>query len=101
MKRGKRILLIGGSGTLGSCIIKSKIFKKIDAPKKNQLNLTNKSSIKKFLFKRYDLIINCAAVARMKECEKKPIKAIKINIFGTLNLINEIKNIVSSMFKKN
>ena len=100
MKRGKRILLIGGSGTLGSCIIKSKIFKKIDAPKKNQLNLTNKSNIKKFLFKRYDLIINCAAVARMKECEKKPIKAIKINIFGTLNLINEIKNYESFYGKK-
>ena len=92
MKKNRRVLLIGGSGTLGSCIIKSKIFKKIDAPKKKLLNLINKNSIRKFLFKKYDLIINCAAVARMKECEKNPIKAIKINIFGTLNLINEIKN---------
>ena len=92
MKKNIRTLLIGGSGTLGSCIIKSNIFKNIDSPKKKKLNLLDASSIRKTLHKKYDLIINCAAIARMKECEKNPIKAIRVNIFGTLNLVKEIIN---------
>ena len=86
----KKILLIGGSGTLGSSIINSKIFKKLDAPKKRELNLLNKKNIKKFLKKKYNTIINCAAVARMKECERNPSEAIKVNVFGTANLAEEI-----------
>ena len=92
MKNKKKILLIGGSGTLGSSIIKSKIFNNIEAPEKKNLNLLKSSSIKKYLNKKYDLIINCAAMARMKDCEKNSFKAVKINIFGTLNLVKEIIN---------
>ena len=99
MRRGKRTLLIGGSGALGSSIVRSKIFKNIDAPKKKKLNLLNKSSIRSFLSKKYDLVINCAAIARMKECEKNPIKAIKVNIFGNLNLVTEIIN-YENVYKK-
>ena len=87
-----KILLIGGEGNLGSAIIRSKIFGNLDHPKKKKLNILNKSTIQKFLKKNYNLIINCAAIARMKECEKNPNKAIKINIVGTLNLAKEIIN---------
>ena len=100
MKKNKKILLIGGGGTLGTAIIKSKIFKKIDYPNKKNLNLLKKVSIKKFINRKYDLIINCAAFARMKECEKKPMKAIDINIIGTLNLVREIMNYESRSKKK-
>ena len=91
MTKDNKVLLIGGSGTLGSAIINSKIFKKLDAPKKRELNLLSKKNIRKFLKKKYNLIINCAAIARMKECEKNPYKAIKVNVFGTLNLVEEIE----------
>ena len=87
-----KVLLIGGSGNLGSAIIKSKIFKNLHYPSKKKLNLLNKLSIRKNLKKKYNLIINCAALARMKECEKNPKKAIKINISGHLNLVKEIIN---------
>ena len=100
MKKNKKILLIGGSGTLGSAIIKSKIFKNIDCPNKKKLNLIKKLSIKQFINRKYDLIINCAAFARMKECEKKPLTAIDINIIGTLNLVREIMNYESRCKKK-
>ena len=90
MTRVKKVLLIGGGGTLGSSIIKSKIFQDLDAPKKKDLNLLKKSSINKFLKNGYNLIINYAAMARMKECEKHPLKATKVNVFGTLNLVEEI-----------
>ena len=90
MSKIKKILLIGGKGTLGTSIIKSKIFKNLDAPQKKDLNILDRASIRKHLKKKYYLIINCAAKARMKECEKNPLDAIKVNVFGTLNLINEI-----------
>lgn len=100
MKKNKRVLLIGGRGTLGSSIIQSKVFKNLDAPQKKNLNLLNRSSIKKFLKKKYDIIINCAAVARIRECEKNPTKAMNINIYGVCNLVDEIKNYENSSKKK-
>ena len=36
----------------------------------------------------------------MKECEKNPSKAIKVNIFGTLNLVKEIKKYEANFKKK-
>ena len=92
MQKSKKVLLIGGEGNLGSSIVSLKLFKNLYAPSKRNLNLLKKSSINKILKNKYDLIINCAAIARMKECEKNPSKAINVNIFGTLNLIEEIIN---------
>ena len=90
MKIGKKILLIGGSGKLGSSILKSKLFKNITAPSKKKLNILKKKSIRKILKQNFDLIINCAAIARMKECEVNPNLAINVNIYGVLNLVEEI-----------
>ena len=90
MKIGKKVLLIGGSGKLGSSVLKSKLFKNITAPSKKKLNLLKKKSIRKILKQKFDLIINCAAIARMKECEVNPNLAINVNIYGVLNLVEEI-----------
>ena len=86
-----KILLIGGSGTLGQKIVKSNYFKNLDYPNKKKLNISKKNNIRKILKNDYNIIINCAALARMKECEKNPKKAKLINITGSLNLVNEIK----------
>ena len=76
-----KILLIGGSGNLGSEIIKSKIFKNIYAPSKKILNLLNQKKIGNVLkTKKFDLIINCASLARMRLCEKNVSQAIDNNI---------------------
>ena len=96
MAKENKVLLIGGSGTLGSTFVNSKVFKKLDAPRKKELNLLNKKNIRKFIKKKYNVIINCAAVARMRECERNPSKAIKVNVFGTLNLVEEINKYQSS-----
>ena len=67
----KNILLIGGSGNLGQKILSSQLFDKIFAPKKKKLNLLKPSQIDNFLKKNtIDIIINCASIARMKECER-------------------------------
>ena len=93
MKKNKKVLLLGGTGKLGLSIIKSKIFKNIVSPSKNNLNILNTKSIDKILKnKNFDLIINCAAMARMTECEKNASRAIEVNINGTANLVNKISN---------
>lgn len=87
----KKILLIGGSGSLGSNIKSSKLFKNILSPSKRKLSLLNKKLIRKYLNQGFDCVINCAALARMRICEKNPNLAKKINIDGVLNLVNELK----------
>lgn len=91
MKKKNKTLLIGGSGNLGSEIIKSDLFNNLYFPSKQKLNIENSRVIYKELRKKnFDLIINCAALARMEYCEINPEKAIKVNIFGTMNLVEEI-----------
>lgn len=88
----KKTLLIGGSGTLGSSIISSGLFKDIYYPSKSKLNILDSKKIRKVLKqKKYDLIINCAAKARMRDCENNISSAIDLNVLGVLNLIREIK----------
>ena len=91
MKKKGKILLIGASGNLGSAIAKSNLFNNLYCPTKKKLNIENRQQIKQYFKKnKFNLIINCAAIARMHECEMYPLKAIKTNIFGTMNLIKEI-----------
>jgi dTDP-4-dehydrorhamnose reductase len=87
-----KILLTGGSGTLGRAIINSGLFKNLFAPTSKQVNILHYKELKKFIFKnKINLIIHCAALARMKECEKNISKAIEINVRGTLNIIKSIQ----------
>lgn len=95
-----KILLIGGSGNLGSSIIKANKIYKLDAPTKKKLNLNNRFLINKFLKKNYDIVINCAGMARVSECENKPHKAIDTNVVGTLNLVQSILNYENKFNKK-
>ena len=101
MIKDKKTLLIGGSGNLGLAIIKSKLFKNLYFPKKRDLNLLKRNNIKRILKKyKFGLIINCAAMARIVDCEKNPKKAIKINIDGTSNLVEEILSYEAAYKKK-
>ena len=91
MKKYKKILLIGGSGNLGTSIIKSDLFENLYYPSKKKLNILNINSIRESLNKnKFDLIINCAAMARIADCEKNSSKAINVNIGGTFNLVKEV-----------
>lgn len=86
----KKILLTGGSGKLGQAIINSGLFPKLLNPYKNIFDITRPETMGKFFADNdIDTIIHCAALARMKECEEDPVKAIKTNIMGTSNLVAE------------
>jgi dTDP-4-dehydrorhamnose reductase len=87
----KKILLTGGTGTLGKSIIDSNLFKNICAPTSKQVNILQYKKLKEFIFrKKIKLIIHCAAFARMTQCEKQISKAIEVNIQGTLNIVKAI-----------
>ena len=88
------VLLLGGSGTLGSKIIKSKFFPNLKYPKKKILNILNKKQIENYLIKKkINLVLHCAALARVKDCEFNKNKAKKINIIGTQNIVKSILKI--------
>jgi len=89
--RYKNILLTGGSGNLGTAIRKSGLFKNLLAPSRDVLDITKPDSIRKFFEENeFDVVIHCAALARMRECEENPGKAIEVNIIGTSSLVNEV-----------
>ena len=88
------VLLLGGSGTLGSKIIKSKFFPNLKYPKKKILKILNKKQIENYLIKKkINLVLHCAALARVKDCEFNKNKAKKINIIGTQNIVKSILKI--------
>lgn len=85
------ILLLGGSGNLGSAIIQSNKFKNIFYPEKNKVNILNKKKIINFLIEnKIQIIIHAAGLARVRDCEKFKKRARKINIDGTNNIVNSI-----------
>tara|TARA_B100000676_G_C17881865_1_gene734367 strand:+ start:185 stop:943 length:759 start_codon:yes stop_codon:yes gene_type:complete len=95
------ILLLGGSGTLGKSIIKSKLFKNLYHPSRDVLNILNQRKIESFLTKnKINTIIHCAALARVKECEKNKKKAYKINVLGTKNIVTSVRNCLKKRREK-
>ena len=83
-----KILLTGGSGTLGRRIISSGKLKNILAPSSQELDITSAASVEKFFSQNeLDAVIHCAAMARVSECEQDPARAIATNINGTANLV--------------
>jgi dTDP-4-dehydrorhamnose reductase len=92
-----KILLTGGSGSLGHAILSSGCFPDILAPSHQIFDITKPDNIKKFFtVNNFGAIIHCAALARMAECENNPMKAIDINIIGTCNLVREVMRIKDS-----
>lgn len=90
----KRVLVLGGSGNLGSVLKKKKFFENQFFPNSKILDILKKNDIKNYINKyKINLVINCAALARMKECEIKRNKAFKINVLGCQNLIEVLKDV--------
>ena len=83
----RKILVLGGTGTLGKTLKKKKFFNKHFFPSSTKLDITNLNQLEKFIKKNgINLIINCAAIARMRVCERYKSKSFKVNVLGVKNL---------------
>jgi dTDP-4-dehydrorhamnose reductase len=85
-----KILLTGGSGTLGKELIKllAKTQHKIYYPSSSELDISDYNScINAFDKYQPDLVINSAAYTDVKASENNVNKSIKTNIIGTCNIV--------------
>lgn len=98
-----RVLIIGASGQLGTelqILLQSKNLQ-FWAPDSQQLDLTNKNSIKNYLSKwRPQIIFDCAAYTNVDAAEQDPGKNLnwQINDLGTLYLAQAAQNLNATLF---
>lgn len=100
----KRVLIIGGSGFIGSHIIDECISKEWEVVnldttflyiniRRYQLDISKlgRHCYPELDFQYFDYIFHLAAVSDINECLKKPIKAIEVNIVGLGRVLERIK----------
>ena len=107
--KNKKILVTGGSGSIGKKIVKElnkydvDVIRVLDNNETELFDLSNdfnSSKIKiyvgdinnpqglKSVFKDIDIIFHAAAYKHVPLCEYNPISAVKTNILGTQNVID-------------
>ena len=86
----KIIVFTGGTGRFAQIFREIPIKEKIFFPNKNELNIENLNSIKKYLKKvKPGYLIHTAALSRPMNIHEKDItKSINTNIIGTANIVN-------------
>src|SRR3990167_6092354 len=94
----RKILLIGGSGQLGSALQNTaKNFDfKIVAPVHDELDACDPENIDKFLDKeKADLLINASAYVKIPKCEDEPMEALRLNSVAVRDMarLSKKKNI--------
>ena len=89
MLRKNKIVVTGGSGRFAQSLKETKSKYKFIYPKKNQLNIINLNSIKKYLKKNKPAsVLHLPGLSRpMIEHDKNISKSISLNIIGTANLV--------------
>jgi dTDP-4-dehydrorhamnose reductase len=99
MIKSMKILLTGGSGLLGTELLK--LNPNIISPSHADFDVMNGEEVVHDItfFYKPELIIHCAAILDVKTLENHPAKAIETNIIGTANLaIACIRNNIRLVF---
>ena len=83
-----KILLLGGSGSLGKQIGLKLSEKNIDfnAPTREECNIECKDTMEKFI-QESNVIIHTAGFVNLLDAEKNPDRCIEVNVLGTYNII--------------
>ena len=102
----KKILVLGGTGTIGKSLIQKLIdnnFSYFSISKSSshgnlnnnmQCDITNFEQVNKIINeKKPDVIIHLAGLVGNIQCEKNPKQAFSTNVLGTLNVLNASLNL--------
>lgn len=82
------ILITGSTGRLGRTLMAKGIPGKILAPSRAEMNITSREAVNRYFeTNEIDVVIHCAALTDMKECETNPSKAVEVNLSGTAHLV--------------
>lgn len=92
-----KTLITGGSGNLGKELLK--VISNSLHPSSQELNITNDERVFEFIKKeKPDLLIHCAAVTGIRECEENKEKAWRVNVLGTENLVDSCEQFKNDCF---
>jgi len=93
-----KLFITGGNGKLGSELVK--VFPDSIHPTHKHVNLNDKKILSEFLQESTpDVIIHCAAITGIRDCEENKELAWKVNVEGTENLVDAcIQNNASCYF---
>jgi dTDP-4-dehydrorhamnose reductase len=82
-------LLTGGHGLLGS-----EIRKQVEchAPTSTELNVLDVESIRKHITPDVNYLIHCAGITSVELCENQKLRAYKVNVNGTHNVLKALEN---------
>lgn len=85
------ILITGVTGTLGSEL--KKIFPDSLSPTHKDFDICDLTAVKNtFNNQKIDTVIHSAALTTVRGCEENKSQAMRINVEGTKNLVEELKN---------
>jgi UDP-N-acetylglucosamine 4,6-dehydratase len=111
---GKKILVTGGTGSIGSCIVKELLKFNV-----NKVCVFSRDEIKQFMMRKifddkrlnfivgdvreyeslervflthnFDVVYHTAALKHVVICEENPLEAVKTNVIGTQNVVDLAK----------
>jgi len=85
---GKKVLIIGANGMLGSNLVQNLGYIGITTFK-NNIDISNRNDVLKELdLLKPDIIIHTAAYTNVEECEVNKNKSYLVNVIGTQNLVD-------------
>ena len=91
------VMITGGSGALGKSL--QKFFKNAYCPTHAEMDITDAKSVNKTILDyKPDVLIHAAALVGIRECEENKEKARLINVEGTQNIVNALKELNNNCY---